>query len=606
MIPYIIAGAIGFVIAKALEEDEAPKYDDGGSINNSDYTGNYRDLREFIYSNDLQELFVDIYKKYESELNKDNWEDYTYGELGYDEEIISSIIGKNYKIFYNEENDEFVITKKKLNKINFEITLSTKKYNDKLIKVIEDNGVYTEYKPRYVVLVKENVIGGSTFEIDDNNIYHFDLAIDEEYQGYGIAKKLIDKIVQDAENLKAEQIQAYVVNNMLFEYLKNSGWNVSKDGGEKYAWKQIKTDNFKKGGSVLLAPNGKPSNLTPEQYKLVRTKAFKDWFGDWENDPENASKVVDENGEPLVVYHGTKNSFHEFVSNRLIFSTPNEQVARFFGDYREYFMKLINPFIIKEGYNTWERLDEHWLIEKLGKETFIEMLNNQHRTDFTYESWLEYIEEVEAIPITIDELGYYLKKYFNYDGVIAYNIHETDNHIETDDYIGFEPTQIKLADGSNTTFDGENPDIRFMAGGNVNDDGIRLFEELYHGTSKKRSDEIKSNGFSLSNQGEKSGFGSVNGISLTSDFDVAQEHSDWASEKFNDEGSVLIIKSETLKILSGSKFSSLNSDFEKAFKLYEKGLIDGVELCDYETGDGCEEFEVFIFNTNKLNNLIIK
>lgn len=36
--------------------------------------------------------------------------------------------------------------------------------------------------------------------------------------------------------------------------------------------------------SKLLAPNGKPSNLTPEQYRLVRTKAFKDWFGDWEND----------------------------------------------------------------------------------------------------------------------------------------------------------------------------------------------------------------------------------------------------------------------------------------------------------------------------------
>ena len=32
----------------------------------------------------------------------------------------------------------------------------------------------------------------------------------------------------------------------------------------------------------LLAPNGKPSNLTPEQYKLVRTPAFKAWFGDWE------------------------------------------------------------------------------------------------------------------------------------------------------------------------------------------------------------------------------------------------------------------------------------------------------------------------------------
>lgn len=32
----------------------------------------------------------------------------------------------------------------------------------------------------------------------------------------------------------------------------------------------------------LLAPNGKPSNLTPEQYRQVRTPEFKKWFGDWE------------------------------------------------------------------------------------------------------------------------------------------------------------------------------------------------------------------------------------------------------------------------------------------------------------------------------------
>ena len=38
----------------------------------------------------------------------------------------------------------------------------------------------------------------------------------------------------------------------------------------------------------------------------TRTANFKRWFGDWENDPENASKVEDENGRPLVVYHGTK------------------------------------------------------------------------------------------------------------------------------------------------------------------------------------------------------------------------------------------------------------------------------------------------------------
>ena len=67
----------------------------------------------------------------------------------------------------------------------------------------------------------------------------------------------------------------------------------------------------------MLAPNGKPTNLTERQWVMVRTQNFKNWFGDWENDPENASKVIDENGEPLVVYHGTKDkSFTVFDSER--------------------------------------------------------------------------------------------------------------------------------------------------------------------------------------------------------------------------------------------------------------------------------------------------
>ena len=48
------------------------------------------------------------------------------------------------------------------------------------------------------------------------------------------------------------------------------------------------------------------TELTYRQWVQVRTPAFKEWFGDWENDPDNASKVVNpKTGEPLVVYHGT-------------------------------------------------------------------------------------------------------------------------------------------------------------------------------------------------------------------------------------------------------------------------------------------------------------
>ncbi|WP_038173861.1 hypothetical protein, partial [Treponema pedis] len=53
----------------------------------------------------------------------------------------------------------------------------------------------------------------------------------------------------------------------------------------------------------LKAPDGSDSNLNEKQWLQVRTDSFKKWFGDWESDSEN--KVLDDNGEPLVVYHGS-------------------------------------------------------------------------------------------------------------------------------------------------------------------------------------------------------------------------------------------------------------------------------------------------------------
>ena len=71
-----------------------------------------------------------------------------------------------------------------------------------------------------------------------------------------------------------------------------------------------------KNGTYMKAPNGADTNLTPKQWAQVRTNAFKDWFGDWENSPEKASKVVDENGEPKVVFHGTPLRRDRITPNR--------------------------------------------------------------------------------------------------------------------------------------------------------------------------------------------------------------------------------------------------------------------------------------------------
>lgn len=60
------------------------------------------------------------------------------------------------------------------------------------------------------------------------------------------------------------------------------------------------------------------TELNYRQWVQVRTPSFKAWFGDWENDPENASKVVNpRTGEPLVVYHGTPNASFDVFDARM-------------------------------------------------------------------------------------------------------------------------------------------------------------------------------------------------------------------------------------------------------------------------------------------------
>ena len=130
------------------------------------------------------------------------------------------------------------------------------------------------------------------------------------------------------------------------------------------------------------------------------------------------------------------------------------------------------------------------------------------------------------------------------------------------------------------------------------------FDELYHGTTMDRFEGILKNGFSIEKQGEKSSYGSVLGVSMTTNIEIAKEHAEWAVEKFGSEEYIVTINSKSLKILSGGDFARIDNYYNKAFILYENGLIDGVELCDMETGDGCEEFEVFVFNIDKLNQLL--
>lgn len=201
----------------------------------------------------------------------------------------------------------------------------------------------------------------------------------------------------------------------------------------------------------LLAPNGKPSNLTPQQYKLVRTTEFKAWFGDWEKayktgSYDNVSKVIDEETkEPLVVYHGTYRDFSIFDLNKVgnvdkgffskgFYFTPNESLAYNYGNkiYKCY-LNIKSPIITKS---------KNDLANYLGLE-----YNNNNYSELAREKIIS----------------------LNYDGVLQeYNLPKGARALYPFiEIVAYFPNQIKLADGTNTTFDSNSPDIRFEQGGNI-------------------------------------------------------------------------------------------------------------------------------------------
>lgn len=199
----------------------------------------------------------------------------------------------------------------------------------------------------------------------------------------------------------------------------------------------------------LLAPNGKPSNLTPEQYKLVRSPEFIAWFGNWIEDPENSSKVVDSNGEPLVVFHVTDKDFFLFDNKKSkdgFYFSANKERLKAYNKKRilEVFLNIKNPSSDEFNKN-------------------------------------------------------------GFDGIMDFGHSENKSANSLYEIVAFESNQIKLADGTNTTFDGSNPDTRFDMGGSI------ISKEIWNKWLKENTNERGIAEYE-SNDGTEFSFDYVNSI----------------------------------------------------------------------------------------------
>lgn len=187
-------------------------------------------------------------------------------------------------------------------------------------------------------------------------------------------------------------------------------------------------------GTFMKAPNGNRTNLNEQQWLQVRTKAFKNWFGDWENDPANASKVVDENREPLVVYHNSKSKIDEFDKNKI--GTNGSSEGGLFG--QGFY------FSTNREYNSLFGNKEHAV--------FLD-IKNPIKDEGT-------IQEIQAFNPSID----IIKKAYNKDGLIGINRYEKN----TIEYVVYDPNQIKSATDNSGDFSSDNNNIYFQM--NISDD----------------------------------------------------------------------------------------------------------------------------------------
>jgi len=171
----------------------------------------------------------------------------------------------------------------------------------------------------------------------------------------------------------------------------------------------------------------KEDSKDKEISKEEREKNFKEWFGD--------SKVVDEQGNPLVVYHGTNKDFKEFSLDKAgsnndpgmwgkgFYFSPDKKMSEVYGgNVKRYYLSIKNPFIVKKGRSS------------LSKEL----------RDIDIST----LEGASELRDKLIEMGH--------DGVMHYESGEKE---KLGQVIAFNPNQIKSATDNDGSFDSNSNDI---------------------------------------------------------------------------------------------------------------------------------------------------
>ena len=235
----------------------------------------------------------------------------------------------------------------------------------------------------------------------------------------------------------------YLTNGQWSDYVIKHGWGSAKEAAKADGWSGVYDQRFESAVAVWDPQDIKSANKNNGQFdpenpdiryssRATETPEFEAWFGD--------SKVVDADGKPLVVYHGTDKDIEVFSRKPAgkNVNHPSTQKGFFFTD---------NP-AVANNYAVGADIKSYVAGDETGAQQIVPAyLSLQNPLVLDVAS----ADEGDNLLVKTDLSGY--------DGAV-FRI-KAESGASANYYIAFSPAQIKSAIGNNGQFDPANPDIRF-------------------------------------------------------------------------------------------------------------------------------------------------
>ncbi len=305
----------------------------------------------------------------------------------------------------------------------------------------------------------------------------------------------------------------------------------------------------------------------------------------------DSSKVVDENGEPKVVYHGTASEFSIFNRDFLGSSThaTSARIGFFFADNQRTAEGYGRYASESEARRLYERASELERQGKWGEAEELQMradeLSLQETSGIVMPTFLNvrnpYIVDAEGADFR--DTGNIFSEFSpeKYDGMIVRSLNDNiDGDYIADHYIVLGSNQIKSIDNRGT-FDNSNPDI-YMQEARTPDTSDLSQEQNEQRKKAEEADSAYVNNEPVDLEGFYDEYdASMEGIGDVSDAEeIARIYSEWAveadTEAMNDDVSLIdedvapYFDENTVNLLPDGSIASTEAEYENAM---DSGLI---------------------------------